>query len=188
MMLCSYYILQVAARGSVLYFVLANLANVDVMYQFSLTWFHNMFITCIDMTEANPLIMASRRLSGVLRPSSARPKTQPSRTSSRTDTPGDSTSLKTHMREMIDRLTLNIYKIVSVALFAHHKLTYSFMVCSGIMRGNAYVLDSDASEENKAIAMCGMEAITDMEWMVFLQGSIMANMMNEELLSKHDGW
>ena len=39
---------QVATRGAVLYFVLADLAKVDVMYQYSLGWFHHMFVTCIN--------------------------------------------------------------------------------------------------------------------------------------------
>ena len=33
-----------------LYFVLADLAGVDVMYQFSLTWFQSMFVSCINMS------------------------------------------------------------------------------------------------------------------------------------------
>ena len=39
--------LPVAIRGSVLYFVIADLSGVDVMYQFSLEWFQTMFINCI---------------------------------------------------------------------------------------------------------------------------------------------
>lgn len=43
--------LPVAVRGSVLYFVIADLTSVDVMYQFSLEWFQNMFITCITAAD-----------------------------------------------------------------------------------------------------------------------------------------
>lgn len=39
--------LPVATRGALLYFILADLAHVDVMYQFSLAWFKDMFVTCI---------------------------------------------------------------------------------------------------------------------------------------------
>jgi hypothetical protein len=35
----------------VLYFVLADLAGVDVMYQFSLSWFRNMFTTQISQPD-----------------------------------------------------------------------------------------------------------------------------------------
>ena len=37
-------------RGSVIYFVIADLASVEVMYQFSLAWFQDIFDSClVDM-------------------------------------------------------------------------------------------------------------------------------------------
>ena len=39
---------QVATRGSTLYFVLADLSGIDVMYQFSLDWFQAMFTAAIS--------------------------------------------------------------------------------------------------------------------------------------------
>ena len=44
----------VAARGSVMYFVVAVLAEVDPMYQFSLKYFNQLFNTCIEQSEASP--------------------------------------------------------------------------------------------------------------------------------------
>ena len=43
----------VAARGSVMYFVVAVLAEVDPMYQFSLKYFNHLFNTCIEQSEAS---------------------------------------------------------------------------------------------------------------------------------------
>ena len=40
--------LPVATRGAVLYFVITDLACVDVMYQFSLPWFADLFERCIQ--------------------------------------------------------------------------------------------------------------------------------------------
>ena len=37
-----------ATRGATLYFVLADLAGIDVMYQFSLDWFQDMFTATIS--------------------------------------------------------------------------------------------------------------------------------------------
>lgn len=37
----------VADRGAILYFVLSDLSSVDVMYQFSLNWFIDLFSNCI---------------------------------------------------------------------------------------------------------------------------------------------
>ncbi|CAK9798189.1 Dynein axonemal heavy chain 6 [Anthophora quadrimaculata] len=42
---------SVANRGSVLYFVVANLANIDPMYQFSLKYFSQVFNAVIETTE-----------------------------------------------------------------------------------------------------------------------------------------
>ena len=63
-----------------------------------------------------------------------------------------------------------------MALFARHQLTFSFMLCSSIMRANA---------KYKDIANVGL--IDELEWQVFLQGNIMANMMDEKTLEEHDG-
>lgn len=43
----------VAARGSVMYFVVALLAEVDPMYQYSLKYFNQLFNTCIEQSEAS---------------------------------------------------------------------------------------------------------------------------------------
>lgn len=43
--------LPVATRGAVLYFVLTDLAYVDVMYQFSLPWFTDLFENCIASAQ-----------------------------------------------------------------------------------------------------------------------------------------
>ena len=66
--------------------------------------------------------------------------------------------------------------MVSVALFARHQLTFSFMLTSSIMKANATYED---------IADVG--AIPQYEWQVFLQGNILANMMDEKQLAEHDG-
>jgi dynein heavy chain len=38
----------VAAHSAILFFVIADMANIDPMYQYSLTWFVNLFIASID--------------------------------------------------------------------------------------------------------------------------------------------
>lgn len=41
----------VATRGSVMYFVVVELAEVDPMYQYSLKYFTQLFNTCIENSE-----------------------------------------------------------------------------------------------------------------------------------------
>ncbi|XP_066588945.1 dynein axonemal heavy chain 6 [Prorops nasuta] len=51
----------VAERGSVLYFVVANLADIDPMYQFSLKYFNQIFTTVIEVTEMERDLQARLR-------------------------------------------------------------------------------------------------------------------------------
>ncbi|XP_064622088.1 dynein axonemal heavy chain 6-like isoform X2 [Lineus longissimus] len=160
--------LPVATRGATLYFVLADLSGIDVMYQFSLDWFQNLFIDCIEsvnIDESSP--PSAHRTKRIM---SGRPPSSSSRRSK-----GDFTK---HMIAMIDQLTISVYQIVSVAMFAHHQLMFSFMLCTSIMRSHAKYGSSLVDKPG---------SLEDLEWTVFLQGSIMASIMDEETLAKHDG-
>jgi len=42
---------SVARRGSVLYFVIADLANIDPMYQYSLEFFSKLFVMRLEKSE-----------------------------------------------------------------------------------------------------------------------------------------
>lgn len=42
---------KVATRGSVMYFVVATLSEVDPMYQYSLKYFNQLFNSCIEQSE-----------------------------------------------------------------------------------------------------------------------------------------
>jgi dynein heavy chain, axonemal len=59
----------VAVRGSVLYFVVANMADVDPMYQFSLKYFKQLFNSTIQVSEKNKDL--SRRLNILLNATTA---------------------------------------------------------------------------------------------------------------------
>ena len=45
------FLFQVAKRAAILYFVLADLSQIDVMYQFSLPWYANIFQRSIDSSQ-----------------------------------------------------------------------------------------------------------------------------------------
>lgn len=44
---------SVAIRGAILYFVIADLAGIDPMYQYSLTYVKRLFNTAIEKSEKN---------------------------------------------------------------------------------------------------------------------------------------
>ena len=46
------FFFQVAKRAAILYFVLADLSQIDVMYQFSLPWYANIFQRSIDSSQS----------------------------------------------------------------------------------------------------------------------------------------
>lgn len=50
----------IAIHSTILFFSIADLANIDPMYQYSLTWFINLFILSIDNAEKSEQL--SRRL------------------------------------------------------------------------------------------------------------------------------
>ena len=121
-----FIIIQVATRGAVLYFVLADLAGIDVMYQFSLPWFQDMFRTCINLAhhddqDSRPSSGGgSKPLSGRMRPLSARnsPDLAKGSTGGRDSSMsvGQSRSmlkgreLVKHLTQMVDYLTGSIYR------------------------------------------------------------------------------
>lgn len=45
-----------AAEGSLLFFVVSDLANIDSMYQYSLTYFTDLFRLAIDQSERNEIL------------------------------------------------------------------------------------------------------------------------------------
>lgn len=47
---------SVATRGSILFFIIADLARVDPMYQYSLSYFHRLFENCIDDSEPSQVL------------------------------------------------------------------------------------------------------------------------------------
>ncbi|KAL4237693.1 Dynein heavy chain 14 [Mactra antiquata] len=210
--------LPVATRGSTLYFILADLSGIDVMYQFSLDWFQDMFTAAISGTMSikdqqkrrssatgSTLVGTPRRSSlagagrqhssgseseGIVRRSSVdkrihdernrRPSVQRKKSltieAEPPKTEQSPLELKKHMLKMINMLTFSIYRVVSVALFSRHQLTFSIMLATSVMRSN-----------DKYDDIANIGCIPEVEWSVFLQGSVLANMMTEKQLAEHDG-
>ena len=204
-----------ATHGSILYFVLADLSAVDIMYQFSLTWFQNLYLSCIDTSDERSYmsIEPSRRQSTISRQQSGRRSVVSLKRKSVStiaadellvDDDIDPVILKSKMREMIDKLTSIFYRLVSVALFSHHKLMFSFMLCSSIMRARVGQLDSETSSIHKSTrssakglqhsaektiinevasvniqstgnATFSSECVTALEWQIFLQGELLSS-------------
>ena len=96
----------VATRGSLLYFVIADLGLLDPMYQYSLEYFKQLFNYCIEVSEK-------------------------------------SDDLATRLQTVIDYVTYFVYLTVCRGLFERHRLIYSFLICTSVMR-NAGKIAFDA--------------------------------------------
>nr|XP_015200682.1 PREDICTED: dynein heavy chain 14, axonemal isoform X2 [Lepisosteus oculatus] len=161
--------LPVAKRGAILYFLLADLIQINYMYQFSLDWFNEMFIKAIqDATQGQECLIhdPSEPVSGTLRPLNAQNMRKPAIQSERRMS--NSKDLNLQLLMMIDTLTENIYKEVSLALFADHQLCFSFMMCSNIMRTN----------HNDTKLVESLEYLPENEWKIFLHSAVLADMMD----------
>uniref|UniRef100_A0A7M4E560 Dynein axonemal heavy chain 14 n=1 Tax=Crocodylus porosus TaxID=8502 RepID=A0A7M4E560_CROPO len=132
--------LPVATRGAVLYFVVADLVKINYMYQFSLEWFHKIFVE--SMESVNKL---QRQISMSDSASSVPGTVQaPSRLSGREFIQKDcekyedeKDNFNRHLKDIIDLLTSNVYKVrVSSALFTEDQLCFSFLLCATIMQSN----------------------------------------------------
>jgi dynein heavy chain len=87
----------VATRGSLLYFVIADLPQMDPMYQYSLEYFKKLFNYCIDSAEK-------------------------------------SEDLDKRLSILMAFITDFMYKNVCRGLFERHKLIFSFLITTTIMR------------------------------------------------------
>mmetsp|Transcript_3151 Transcript_3151/g.13662 ORF Transcript_3151/g.13662 Transcript_3151/m.13662 type:complete len:4229 (-) Transcript_3151:2367-15053(-) len=140
-----------AIRGSILYFVVADLALIGPMYQYSLNFFMKLFNQCIDNSEP-------------------------------------SERLRKRLKNLMSYTTYFVYVSVCRGLFEEHKLLFSLLVCTSIMRvmtvqekiDEANVGDAEESDEEDededakpedAAPVESPAVIEAREWNVFLRGT-----------------
>ncbi|XP_067420874.1 dynein axonemal heavy chain 14 [Emydura macquarii macquarii] len=165
--------LPVATRGAVLYFVVADLIKINYMYQFSLEWFHKLFVESMD--SVNKL---QRQISLSDSTSSAYGTVRTLSWQRRRhfiqehwqESEKETDSFNRHLQDIIDMLTNNVYKTVSSALFTENQLCFSFLLCTKIMQNNG--------DENQTQDELGF--LPENEWNFFLYSSMLANIMDTQ--------
>lgn len=100
--------LPVASRGTILYFVVADLVQLDYMYQFSLEWFNKMFIKCVQDMNSNQTLAPQSPVSGTLRPRSALRKPAVKKEKRGTD----AGNFNLYLLEIINMFKENIHKVI----------------------------------------------------------------------------
>ncbi|KAM4694195.1 dynein axonemal heavy chain 14 [Discoglossus pictus] len=158
---CGIY-LPVARRGAILYFVVADLIRLNYMYQFSLHWFHQVFVESVEAVKASSTKPFNRQESM-------------NKDADGGDCHVESDNFQSHLNNIIERLTGNVYKIVSSALFTEHQLCFSFMLSTNIMRHNT------SSEESRIT----MGYLPTTEWDFFLHSVLLTNIMDRKAHSEN---
>ncbi|XP_049633509.1 dynein axonemal heavy chain 14 [Suncus etruscus] len=149
------YYLPIATRGSLLYFLITNLTQMNSMYQFSLDWFHQVFAVSIVTKDQDEY--SSRRNTSWGKASSDAGKSS--------YVASKKTILQRYLKDSIDLLTRNVFKVVSLALFNQHKLCFSFQLCITIMKNYT----------NENIMQDDIGSLSDEEWNIFLYSGILIN-------------
>ncbi|XP_069810836.1 dynein axonemal heavy chain 14 isoform X3 [Dendropsophus ebraccatus] len=161
--------LPVARRGAVLYFVVADLIHLNYMYQFSLQWFHQLFVEAmkVSTTSKSQIPLTS---SGIIRPlSRQRKEREEKEEEKREDT-------QRYLHNICNTLTRSVYKIVSTALLMEHRLCFAFMLTVNIMKNSN---DQDES------ASPGF--LPQPEWEFFVHSLLLSNVMKKRVSTENDG-
>ncbi|KPI84818.1 putative dynein heavy chain [Leptomonas seymouri] len=158
-----------AVRGSLLYGVIAQMPKVDPMYEYSLPFFKGLVVSVMTATRHNDSGDASAS-SGVLQRDSSDIVKEEGHSLASTVTrgrvrsvdahPGDDTTLdqmalpeedvKVRVAMLVEEVTWTSYRVLCRGLFGTHKLLFSFVLATTLMKNTG--------------------AITEVEWSLFLRG------------------
>nr|XP_023488506.1 dynein heavy chain 14, axonemal isoform X2 [Equus caballus] len=152
--------LPIATRGALLYFLVASLTEINYTYQFSLDWFRQVFVSSVvsksKAQEEHSLKrekMSLKNIHEIINPSEE------------SELDSEKSPLERHLKNSVDVLTRNIFKVVSSALLNQHKLCFSFWLCTTIMQNNA----------NGNLMQDDIGSLPDEEWNIFLYSGMLIN-------------
>ncbi|KAM9003084.1 dynein axonemal heavy chain 14 [Sarcophilus harrisii] len=166
--------LPIATRGALLYFLVAGLAQINYMYQFSLDWFRDMFVMSVTY-KANKITEKSQ-FASVLRKVQVFQRLQKYQ-DDKPDPLKDRVRFNNYIADLVELLTESIYKVVSSALFIKNKLCFSFRLCTLILQNNC-----DGSQ-----ILNSTECLPEEEWNIFLYSNLLINIEEKLPQVKSEG-
>ena len=104
--------IQVAKRGSILFFTVLSLRNLDPVYTFSSDWFMDMFRSCV-------ISIRSPNITGGSQDSE--------------EEEDYIAQFKAYVNRIVDFLTVTVYKKVSYGILSKHSLLFSFKLCTMLL-------------------------------------------------------
>lgn len=118
--------LQVAQRGSILFFTVLSLQNLDPVYTFSSDWFMDVFRNCVQSIQP---------------PASGKPSSGDS------DSCGAeaSDSFKNYVNDIVDHVTLTVFHRVTYGILARHFLPFAFKLCTMLLMHRDKTLNSSTT-------------------------------------------
>jgi dynein heavy chain len=185
----------IATRASILFFSVQNLASLNVMYQFSLNWFYTIFQSCLGQMNSlindsfmslaasqhvrSSVINLEDIINSAKAKSADRSTNRPVSAGSTSTEPYESMQaakvfnnedeFQEYIESVLMHLTYTVYQVVSWALFAKHKMIFSFSLSLNILK---HALSTSS------------EKITKKDYNFFLNSALMADMNQEALSNK----
>ncbi|XP_038617180.1 dynein heavy chain 14, axonemal [Tachyglossus aculeatus] len=159
--------LPIATRGALLYFVVADLVQINYMYQFSLDWFHQVFgetIKAMGKDQVQHFSLTSHSALGTVQTLSKQELQDAG--GFQKEVTNEMDNFNKHIKSSVDLLTENVYQIVSSALFIKNKLCFSFLLCTTIMKSHGDGIQG----QNE------LEGLPEVEWNIFLYSGILTHM------------
>src|SRR5205807_2449236 len=110
----------IAARASILFFTVADMARVENMYSYSLTYFVSLYKQRIQETAA-----------------------QAAQEKNPDGTPAPPQDLPTRLQTLLKDLNLSLYLNICRGLFEKDKLLFAFLMAVGIGRGSGSISETE---------------------------------------------
>ena len=150
--------MQVAQRGSILFFALLSVQNLDPVYTFSSDWFMEVFLYSVQAIPS-PATAASKP--EPQQPQQQQPQQQQHQQQQQQQQQqwGKSTdAFEAYVNEIVHHMTLTVFHRVSYGLLTKHFLPFSFKLCTMLLMHRDKTLSSP-TEIRKA------------EWLALLHGN-----------------
>ncbi|XP_058525212.1 dynein axonemal heavy chain 14 isoform X2 [Ochotona princeps] len=151
--------LPVATRGALLYFLVADLAQVSALYQFPLDWFQQAFASAI-ITQSEEQEHGTRK-----EKLSLKEVCEITNIPKEPNMGNEKNLLSSYIKNTVVALTRSIFQLVSSALFDQHKLCFSFRLCTAIMQNNAH---ANLTHDDVGV-------LPEKEWDIFLNSGKFTN-------------